>query len=298
MGRYAEPLIHPHQLPALENRVEVLIAEARLAHRSSTDPNDVEEEQLMTVLVSFDPELAQRLAARALAGTFISAQSTFEQLPAGRELADWLIKLLNGRTAASVCLVWSLPAVNSEETAQQIEAVITGLRTSQHHLQLAVAVSVKPAEWCSLVSIDGFVAGSAERNDGAPLVVFNMLAALMAPGLTACLDAEDLKAVFGSTVYPSRAASGVWLEGDETFILATDEDRHLMKNSRAIAFMPSRPLSISSLSELLQALRKFAASDSEIVMVAPYGMSSVPLLVDQIVSILMIAAPVANSRTT
>ena len=52
MGRYAEPLIHAHLLPAIENRVEVFIAEARLAHRSSTDPEDVEEEQLMTVLVS------------------------------------------------------------------------------------------------------------------------------------------------------------------------------------------------------------------------------------------------------
>ena len=69
MGRYATPLLMAPPLPLVENGVEVLICEARLAHRATDDPDDTEEEQLMTVLVSFDPSPGQRYAARNLAGT-------------------------------------------------------------------------------------------------------------------------------------------------------------------------------------------------------------------------------------
>ena len=293
MGRYAEPLIHAHQLPALENHVEVFISEARLAHRSSADPGAVEEEQLMTILVSFDPLPAQRWAARTLAGTFITAQSTFQQLPVGHDLTGWLNGLLDNCACASLCIVWSLPAIYSEETAHQIEAISEGIRSGRHHLQLAVAVGVRPVDWAHCISIDGFIAASAERVNQTALEVFSLLAALMAPGMYACVDAEDLRMVFGTHELPSRVASGVWLQSKNLFILATDEDQHLVKNSRVLAFMPARPLRISSLHELLQALRKFAASDSELVMIAPYGLSSEPFLADQIVPIFLIAAPVA-----
>jgi hypothetical protein len=299
MGRYAESLINAPPLPVIENHVEILIAESRLAYRAANEPDVVEEEQLMMVLVSFDPEPAQRRSARALTETFIAAQATFEQLPAGRELDHWLGNLLNGRAPASLCVVFSLPATYSMKTANQIQAVIAGLRNGQHHhLGLAVAVSVEPEDWADCGGIDGFVVASAEQKDRSALKMFNLLSPLMAPGLSAALDAEDFRAVFGTPESPSEVVSGIWLETDEIFILATEEDKHLVKNSQALAFMPGRPLSISSLNELLQALRKFAADDSEIVMIAPYGLSSMQLLVDQIVPIFMIAAPVANSRTT
>ena len=297
MGRYATPRLTAPPLPTIENGVEVLICEARLAHRVNDDPDDSEEEQLATVFVSFDPQPAQRYAARNLAGSYIAAQSTFEQLPVGYDLVGWLIGVLGSRVAASVCVVWSLPHTYSEETAHQIEAVITGLRTSQHHLQLAVAVSVKPAEWRSLISIDGFVAARAEGNDGTPLEVFNMLSSLMAPGLTACLDAEDLRAVFGTSQNPSRLASCVWFEGQNLFMLAADKDRQVVRHCSDLAFMPLRHLRPSSLNQLLIAIRKFNVSDAEFVMITPYGLSSAPLLAEQIVPVLVIAVRTGTGRS-
>ena len=59
MGREAKPLIS-RELEPLENRVEVLIAESRLAHSATNDSTDIEEEQLMTLLISIDPQPAQR----------------------------------------------------------------------------------------------------------------------------------------------------------------------------------------------------------------------------------------------
>ena len=292
MGRYAEPLINAPPLPPIENGVEVLIAESRLAHRANNDPDDVEEEQLMTVLVSFDPQPAQRSAARTLAATFIAARTAFEQLPAGRELADWLNELLNSRVAASLCIVLSLTHVPSENTAQQIEGVLAGIRNRQHHcLRLVVAVSLKPADWGDCCGIDGLVLAEARWRDRASLQVFNMLAALMAPGLSACIDDEDLRMAFGTHKFPSRVTSGVWLEAQSTFVWATAEDKELVKNSKAIASMPSRCLELLSQHELMKEVCKSTANDSAFVMIAPYGMSSEPLLADQIVPVFFVTAP-------
>ena len=295
MGRYAEPLINTTPLPPIENGVEVLIAESRLAHRANDDPEAVEEEQIATVIVSWDPQPAQRSAARVLAATFIAARTTFERLPAGRELADWLVELLNNRVSATLCIVLSLPHVYSEDKAQQIERVLAGIRNRQHHcVRLAVAVSMKPADWGDCCGIDGFVLADARLRDKAPLQLFNMLAALMSPGLSACLDDEDFRMAFGTHEFPSRVASGVWLEAQTTFVWATAEDKELVKNSKATAAMPSRCLQLSSQHRLMKEICKSTANDFAFVMIAPYGMSSEPLLTDQIVPVFLIAGPPAK----
>jgi hypothetical protein len=84
MGRGAKALIS-RALEPLENRVEVLIVESRLEHSAANDLSDIEEEQLMTLLVSIKPRPAQRWSARSLAATYITAQCMFAQLPVGRE---------------------------------------------------------------------------------------------------------------------------------------------------------------------------------------------------------------------
>ena len=193
MGRYATPLLTAPPLPPIENGVEVLIFEVRLAHCATDDPSDIEEEQLMTVLVSVNPQPAQRYAARNLAGSYIAAQSTFEQRPIGFGLAEWLLPLLNSRVAASVYVVLSLPPFYSANIARQIQGVLAGLRNSQRHqLGLAIAVGVTPGDWGDCSGIDGLVAAGAGDADQASIHVFNMLASLMAPGLTSCVDWEEL----------------------------------------------------------------------------------------------------------
>ena len=189
-------------------------------------------------------------------------------------MTGWLNWLLDNCVPASLSIVWSLPAVYSVETAHQIEAIITGLRNCRHHLQLAVAVSVKPADWAHCISIDGFIATKEVTNDSTALEVFNMLATLMAPGMSACFDAEDLRVVFGTHELPTRVVSGVWLEAREIFLLATDDGMQLLKGSKGLAFMPARHLQLASLHKLLHAIRKSAASDSELVMISSHGLSS------------------------
>ena len=299
MGRYATPLLMAPPLPLVENGVEVLICEARLAHRATDDPDDIEEEQLMRVLVSFDPSPGQRYAARNLSGTYIAAQSTFEQLPVGCGLAEWLLGLLNNRVAASLYVVLSLPPVYSENIARQIQGVLSGLRNSQYHqLGLAIAVGVRPGDWGDCSGIDGFVAVCAEDGEQASIQVFNMLAALMAPGLSSCVDWEDLRSVFGTHEFPSSVISGVWLESQATFVWANAEDQKLLKNCKAIAAVPSRCIQLASQHKLMKKIYKSAANDAAFLMITPYGMSSKSFLAGQIIPVFLLAvlAPTENPR--
>lgn len=292
MGRYATPLITALPLPPVENGVEVLICEARLAHQATDDPHDIEEEQFMTVLVSFNPSPSQRYAARNLAGTYIAAQSRFEQLPDGCGLAEWLRGLLNSRVSASLYVVLSLPPVYTDATARQIEGVLIGLRNSQYHqLGLAIAVSQTPEDWGNCGGIDGFVSADEVDSGWEALHVFHMLAALMAPGLSSCVDWEELRSIFGTDEFPSKVASGVWMEAQATFIWATADDQELVKNSKVIVSMPSRCLQLASQQKLMEAICKSTLEDSAFLMIAPYGMSSESFLADQIVPVFLIAAP-------
>ena len=292
MGRYATPLITAPPLPPVDNGVEVLICEARLAHRATNDPENVEEEQLATVILSFHPSPSQRYAARNLVETYIAAQSTFVQLPVGCGLAERLLGLFNRRVAASLYVVLALPSVYSKDIARQIEAFLAGLRNDRYHqLGLAVAVGAKPEDWGDCTGIDGFVAAGAQDASLVALSVFNMLAALMAPGLSFCVDWEELRSVFGTPEFPSSVVSGIWLEGQTKFVWPSTEDEKLVKNCRAIASMPSRCLRLAAQHKLMQEICKSTENQPAYVMISPYGMSCEQLLVDQIVPVSLIAAP-------
>ena len=299
MGRYATPLLTAPSLPPIENGVEVLICEARLAHRVIEDPDDIaEEEQLATVLVSFDPQPAQRYASRNLAGAFIAAQSIFEQLPVGCDLAEWLLGLLNSRVAASLYIVLSLPPVYSEDIARQIQGVLASLRKDRYHqLGLTVAVGGTPGDWGDCGEIDGFIAAGAGDGDQVSIHVFNMLAALMAPGLSSCVDWEELRSVFGTHEFPSRVASGIWLQSEACFFPASAEDKKLIEDSVVTGFMPAHPIQISSQIKLMNAIRNFTANHPNFVMITPYGMSSQPVMSDQIVSVLFVIAPAVGETS-
>jgi hypothetical protein len=289
MTRYATPLITKPPLPAIENQVEVLIAESRLAHPVNHDSDDVEEEQLMTVLVSFDPAPAQRWSARALAATFITAECMFEQLPARRELDDWLGGLLNSRVPASLCLVIALPDFTAV-VAEQVDSWLKGLTRGMHHIQLVVAVASSTKNWLDSSGIDGFVSAKVQEKDRAALEVFNMLAALMAPGMLNCLDAEDFRSVFGSAERPSGVAGGVWLNAKATLLLDSAEDYEMVRSCSALAVMPLTIMRMSSVSEMLIKIRSAAQAELDLVLVAPWGMVA-EKIGGQTVSLTMVTSP-------
>ena len=289
MGRGAKALIS-RALESLENRVEVLIVESRLEHSAVNDSSNTEEEQLMTLLVSIDPQPAQRWSARSLAATYITAQCMFAQLPVGRELDDWLGGLLHGRVPASLCIVLMLPEY-SDNAGQQINKLLADLRGAQHHhIYFTVAVCSTLSGWSHCSGIDGFVLADAKQRDSAALQVFNIMAELMAPGMLACVDADDLNQVFGPADHPSRMASGVWLPNDSNFIASSEEDRLMLKTSTAIGYMPSTWLRRSSQTALAKAILESAAGDTQIFRFAPFGMSSDPLPGHQVVPICLVTA--------
>lgn len=299
MARYATPLTTAPPIPAIDNRVEVLICEARLVHCATNKPEDIVEEHLLTVLVSFDPTPAQRWSARALAATYISAQCQFWQLPQGCELEEWLVGLLNRVAGNSLSIVFSLPLVYCENVANQISGFLTTIRNAPPNmLQLAVAVGLKSFAWDSSDGIKNFVVSSAERVEQAALEVFTILAALMAPGLSAPVDADDLKVALGSSQRPSELASGVWVQAQNIFIPATAEDQQTIEKASAIAFMPLGLLGLSSLAALLKAIRKSTAADTSFVMVAPYGMTSTPFWAGQVMPVQLLIAPTFDEATS
>lgn len=280
-------------LEPLENRVEVLMSESRLAYGNVNNQEDGGEIQLMTLLVSFDPNIAERWTARSLTATFLTVNSTFSQLPVDRDLAKWLGTWLGDRKPALLNIVFMLPdyALNLEE---QISRLLTTIREKQHHhIQLAVAVSSRPVDWNFCAAIDGFVLAAEQKKHRTALQVFNMLSALMSPGMAVCVDAEDLRGLFGPADRPSRMLSFVWLS-DDAVLTASEEDQQTLKEGTALAFMPSTLLQLPSLNKLLKHIRKFVPECVEIIMMNPYGMASKSMLGEQVVPTYCLVSSIQN----
>ena len=277
--RYSEALL-VRSLDPLDDPVEIFFAESRLAHSDGAQPAEVEEEQFITMLVSFDPDASQRWAARAFAATFITAQCGFRQVPRGHQLDSWLDIFLSERRPASLCIVFSLPEY-STVTSQQVSNLLTGLKAANyHHVQLTVAVSANPVDWEHCNGIDGFVAAENRRKDLVALQVFGMMSALMAPGITYCIDAEDLRPVFGSAAHPAQVASGVF--HDDEFKTSAEVILKL-ETSRSVALMPAAPMRLDAQNVLKRSLEKLTPPNTEFVMVTPYDMQSIPLLMEEVV---------------
>ena len=106
------------------------------------------------------------------------------------------------------------------------------------------------------------------------------------------MDWEELRSVFGTHEFPSRVASGIWLQAEAGFIPASAGDKKLIEDSRVIAFMPAQPIQISSQIKLMRAIRMVTANDPDFVMITPYRMSSEPAISDQIVPVFLLTAPI------
>lgn len=252
--------------------IEVMTANARLLHGDTSDLSRSEEEALVTILVSFNPTQADRRSARALAGTYVAANCSFEQVPADQDLGDWFQVVVAPSEPTSICaVVFALPDHHSVSIEHEIAGFLDGMKAINGlHLQLTVAIASNAPSWASL-GIDGFVAAAPASACGVALQVFELMASLMSPGMVHCVDAEDLKEVLRPAGAPSRLANGVWFPA-EGYLCFSAADKSTVQSSAALALLLQGVPSLRSLGDLIRAVRALVAADAEVVAVTPYGL--------------------------
>jgi len=270
MVRHATPLVVAPVLPSAD-RLEILVARARLHHQPVG--LDASEETLLTVLLSFDPTEAERRAARVVAASFIAADCSFESAPPAADLRSWPAETLSGLSPLGLCMVIALPA-HEVTIAPKLRALVDTLRTS-HQSPLIVGVATAPADW-AYCGFDGFVLAKPEQRVTDALRVFSMLAAVMAPGLMCCLDAEDFLCALGTPTNPSQLAEAVYLVEGRSLVPASRADEQILSGAGGVAVMPSRCLPISTQALLVKRVRARAQSDAALTLVAPYGLTVEP----------------------
>ena len=96
MARQGEALIKRILTP-LNSGVELFFAESRLAFCATDDTTNIEEQQLITLLVSFTPPDTARWSARAFAATLVAAKAPSNAL---LTRSSWLTNYPNYLTTA------------------------------------------------------------------------------------------------------------------------------------------------------------------------------------------------------
>ena len=284
--RNATPLIIAPSLPPLENRVEALIATARLQMPFLPGVDQVSD-PLATVLVSFDPAETARRSVRMLAASFIAAAPSISQAPAGTEVGSWLTNSFQKLEASSISIVVALPEYLPDVERQLRSFLETIRRTGHHYVPLVVGIATTPADWSHL-GLDGFVIVEPEQRVTGALQVFSMLAAVMAPGLMCCLDAHDFWSAFGTAASPSQIAQAVYFPDSSSFVPASRVGRQVLAASAGIAVMPGRCLRLAAQSRLVAAVRAGAQPDAKLTIVAPWGLTAEPLGAGRSVDVLLI----------
>lgn len=289
MVRHATPLIVAPALPSVD-RLEVLIARARLYHRPvGLDPSD---ESLLTVLLSFDPTEAERRAARIAAASFIAARCSFERAPLAADTFSWLTQMLSDLPPSGLCVVIALPA-HELNIERQLCALVDKVRTSHHHAPLIVGVATAPADWAGC-GLDGLVLAAPEQRVADALRIFSMLAAVMAPGLMACLDAEDFLCALGTATNPSRLAEAFYLEDSACFIPASRDDRQVLSNAVGVVVMPSRCTPLKTLALFVKRVRPWLRPNAAMNLVAPWGLTLEAIGSARGIAVLLLCRPDAN----
>ena len=271
MARHAIPLVVAPALPSVD-RLEMLVARAQLHHQpAGLEPS---EEPLLTVLLSFDPTEAERRAARVLAASFIAAECSFERPPRAADLGSWLEETLLASQPSAACIVIALPDYEVK-ARHQVHAVVDVLRTGHHYTPLIVGVATNPADWLVL-NLDGFVLAEPEKRATDALRVFSILAAVMAPGLMCCLDAEDFLCPLGTATNPSKLAQAVYLVDRSSLVPASLADEQVLRDAGGVAVMPSRSLPLRTLAQFVKQVRDRVRPDAAINLVAPSGLTLEP----------------------
>lgn len=271
MARRATPLVLAPALPAA-SRVELLVARARLLHQPLG--LDSSEESLLTVLLSFDPSETERRAARVVAASFIAADCSFEGAPPEADLGTWLSKTLQGRPPSMACVVIALPNYD-EGAARQVCALVMAVRAGHHQVPLIVGVAEEPAAW-ACCELDGFVFAEPRQRVCDALRVFSMLAAIMAPGLMCCLDADDFRCALGTAARPSRLAQAVYLAASDRCLPISRNGEQVLRSTSGVAVMPSQSLPLTAQAHLVGLVRALVRPGAVLTVVAPLGLTVEP----------------------
>ena len=141
MGRESRALI-TKSLPEMEDRIEIFVARAHLEHRWGPSDDQVEKEHLATMLLSFDPTPGDRWAARATAGRYIAAETSFWQKPSDIGLSQWMAQVFTSiPRGSSLAVVLALPDEWSADIEDQVFELLTRIRCGDHEIQLVAGIA-------------------------------------------------------------------------------------------------------------------------------------------------------------
>ena len=258
-------------MPCMPGDLEVLVADAGLEQAPSAEKDATEIEYLSTVLISVRPPPEARRSMRALAEEFVAAHCVIEQAPKAN-LADWVSRLLAARPKAGICLVLALPEFTPTD-AVLVHIVLDAFLAFSHRLDLVVVVAPSPGEWFSCKA-DGYIKAAPGCTHAAARHMFNMGAALLAPGLFSCLDAGDLRPALGTPDQPSQVIESVWITESAALVLSRDADRTILKESCAVAFLADTMADLKNLSSMHRAVKLLAAPSADLVIAAPFGLKA------------------------
>ena len=290
--RNATPRIIAPSLPPLENRVEVLIATARL-QMPFLPGVDQFSDTLATVLVTFDPSEAARRSVRMLAASFIAGAPSILQAPAGAEVGRWLADSVQKLEVSSTSIVVALPEY-SPEIERQLRAFLEEARRAGcHRLSLVVGVAETPADWARC-GLDGFVLTDEEQRDSDAMQMFAALAAVMAPVLMCPLDADDFRCALGNAENPSQIVEATFRLNDARLEAASERDEGLLGRSDGVAVIPSRFLRLSAQCRLVDRVRDRIRFGAAITIVTRWGLTA-EIGATKVVSVAILCLP---PRTT
>lgn len=272
MARELKPVFTGDALAPIPAGLEILMVEAKLLSDYSLDPGGSEAIHMATWLVTLDPTVAQRRAARALAAGLVAAHANFHQAGVGVSLDRWLPDLLmHHQESMELCVVISVPAYNLQLQAH-IEQFIGQLRLSKSHcLQHVVSVSPQAADWQNCNAFTGHVECDIRQLNATAFKVFHLLNALQAPGQITALDAADYREMLGSALRPAALIEAVWTPQAAVLFLGSQKDKRSLLGCKKLLVMPGQELRAQQLADLYRAVQRSTVNSCTVVIVAPYG---------------------------
>lgn len=232
------------------------------------------ESRCLTVLVSFNPQPSGRQHLRMFAASLIGAVATFEQASAYGDVSDWVVRVINERSPAAVCVVFALPHY-SLHIKQVMVATVRKMRDAHHHhVDLVIAVAQDPADWAGCEGINGFVI-ARDHVDFMALQMFRMVSSLTAPGFQCPIDADDLSNVIGTADKPSQFIDAMWFTQTNQLHVSSSEELAVLSRAKSVAFMPAATLRHASLGLLTRTIKCQLPVSCILVIIATYGLVNV-----------------------